>query len=187
MLFTDPHRTESKQNSAHANHGIRHSLPVSGDINLVDLGRFSREKNYFSFVFIKFLLPIRNKYIMSYKITRKYFSVHIHFKELKTKTTEQCKILPYRELYFDFYTRYSKPQGILFTFDEFQNKSQIKSNYLQHFQLITAIPFDLKKKAKRYATPLHNLLKLTHPLCLDTFETLLGPKNSHIKSVCTCT
>ena len=80
MLFTDPHRTESKQNSAHANHGIRHSLPVSGDINLVDLGRFSREKNYFSFVFIKFLLPIRNKYIMNYKITRKYFSVHIHFK-----------------------------------------------------------------------------------------------------------
>ena len=59
---------------------VRHSLPVSGDINLVDLGHFSREKNYFSFVFIKFLFPIRNKYIMSYKKTRKYFSVHIHFK-----------------------------------------------------------------------------------------------------------
>ena len=83
MLFTDPHRTESKQNAptrTSANHGIRHSLPVSGDINLVDLGHFSREKNYFSFVFIKFLLPIRNNHIMSCKKTQKYFSVHIHFK-----------------------------------------------------------------------------------------------------------
>ena len=47
---------------------------------MVDLGHFSREKNYFSFVFIKFLSPFRNNYIMSYKITQKYFSVHIHFK-----------------------------------------------------------------------------------------------------------
>ena len=93
MLFTDPHRTESKQNSptrTKANHGIRHSLPVSGDINLVDLGHFSREKHYFLFVFIKFLLPIRNKYIMSCKKSQKYISVHIHF-NFTNKKIQSCQ------------------------------------------------------------------------------------------------
>ena len=33
------------------------------------------------------------------------------------------------------------------TFEEFQNKFEIKANYLHHFQLIAAIPPDLKRKA----------------------------------------
>ena len=39
-------------------------------------------KTYFPFVFIKLLLPIRNKYIMSYKKKNaKKFQVNIHLKE----------------------------------------------------------------------------------------------------------
>lgn len=33
------------------------------------------------------------------------------------------------------------------TFEEFQNRFEIKANYLHYFQLIAAIPPDLKRKA----------------------------------------
>ena len=93
MLFTDLRRTENKQNALMRTTQYvitANSLPVSGDINSIDLGHLSREKSYFSFVFIKFLLPILNQYIMSYKKTRKYFSVHLHFK-LKHKIYKYIK------------------------------------------------------------------------------------------------
>ena len=37
--------------------------------------------------------------------------------------------------------------GKFLTFEEFQNKFEIKANYLHYFQLIAAIPPDLKRKA----------------------------------------
>ena len=37
--------------------------------------------------------------------------------------------------------------GNFLTFEEFQNKFRIKTNYLHYFQLMAAIPSDLKKKA----------------------------------------
>ena len=38
--------------------------------------------------------------------------------------------------------------GSFLTFEEFQNKFKIKTNFLQYFQLMVAIPSDLKKKAQ---------------------------------------
>ena len=37
--------------------------------------------------------------------------------------------------------------GKFLTLEEFQNKFEIKANYLHYFQLIAAIPPDLKRKA----------------------------------------
>ena len=37
--------------------------------------------------------------------------------------------------------------GIFLTLEEFQNKFNIKTNYLHYFQLLAAIPSDLRKKA----------------------------------------
>ena len=36
--------------------------------------------------------------------------------------------------------------GKFLTFEEFQNKFEIKANYLHYFQLIAAIPPDLKQR-----------------------------------------
>ena len=38
--------------------------------------------------------------------------------------------------------------GSFLTFEEFQSKFKIKTNFLQYFQLMAAIPSDLKKKAQ---------------------------------------
>jgi len=51
--------------------------------------------------------------------------------------------------------------GNFLTLDEFQTKFQIKTNFLQYFQLIAAIPSDLKKKAETHAAPLRDLLETT--------------------------
>lgn len=39
------------------------------------------------------------------------------------------------------------------TLEEFQNKFEIKVNYLHYFQLIAAIPLDLKRKALNSPVP----------------------------------
>ena len=44
------------------------------------------------------------------------------------------------------------------TFEEFQNKFRIKTNYLHYFQLMAAIPSDLKKKAMLVKVPSHEQL-----------------------------
>ena len=43
--------------------------------------------------------------------------------------------------------------GNFLTFEEFQNKFSIKTNYLHYFQLLAAIPSDLKKKAMSAEVP----------------------------------
>ena len=43
--------------------------------------------------------------------------------------------------------------GNFLTFQQFQNKFNIKTNYLHYFQLIAAIPTDLKKKARECEAP----------------------------------
>ena len=44
--------------------------------------------------------------------------------------------------------------GNFLTFQEFQDKFNIKTNYLHYFQLIAAIPTDLKKKQGNVKLPL---------------------------------
>ena len=51
--------------------------------------------------------------------------------------------------------------GNILTFQEFQDKFNIKTNYLHYFQLIAAIPTDLKKKARECEAPSHELLNTT--------------------------
>jgi hypothetical protein len=48
--------------------------------------------------------------------------------------------------------------GNFLTFEEFQNKFSIKTNYLHYFQLMAAIPSDLKKKARSAEVPSHEQL-----------------------------
>lgn len=48
--------------------------------------------------------------------------------------------------------------GNFLTFEEFQNKFSIKTNYLHYFQLMAAIPSDLKKKAMSAEVPSHEQL-----------------------------
>ena len=48
--------------------------------------------------------------------------------------------------------------GNFLTFEEFQNKFQVKTNYLRYFQLMAAIPSDLKRKAKAFGTLPHEIL-----------------------------
>ena len=43
--------------------------------------------------------------------------------------------------------------GSFLTFEEFQSKFKIKTNFLQYFQLMAAIPSDLKKKAQMTEKP----------------------------------
>ena len=51
--------------------------------------------------------------------------------------------------------------GNFLTFQEFQNKFNIKTNYLHYFQLISAIPSDLKKQAKICEIPSYEQLNTT--------------------------
>ena len=48
--------------------------------------------------------------------------------------------------------------GNCLSFEEFQNKFRIKINYLHYFQLMTAIPSHLKKKAMSAEVPSHEQL-----------------------------
>ena len=51
--------------------------------------------------------------------------------------------------------------GNFLTFQEFEDKFNIKTNFLHYFQLIAAIPTDLKKKARECEAPSHKLLNTT--------------------------
>ena len=53
--------------------------------------------------------------------------------------------------------------GKFLTFEEFQNKFEIKANYLHYFQLIAAIPPDLKRKA--FSSTVPDLLGATSDYC----------------------
>ena len=53
--------------------------------------------------------------------------------------------------------------GKFLTFEEFQNKFEIKANYLHHFQLIAATPPDLKRKA--FGSTVPGLLGATSEYC----------------------
>ena len=55
--------------------------------------------------------------------------------------------------------------GNFLTFQQFQNKINIKTNYLYYFQLIAAIPTDLKKKARECEVPRTSYLILLRYLC----------------------
>jgi len=51
--------------------------------------------------------------------------------------------------------------GNLLSLDLFQTRFQIKTNYLQYFQLTSAIRSDLNKIAKTHAAASRDLLKTT--------------------------
>jgi len=51
--------------------------------------------------------------------------------------------------------------GNFLTLEEFQNKFKIKVNYLHYFQLIAAIPSDLKRQAMVSERPLNESLNTT--------------------------
>ena len=55
--------------------------------------------------------------------------------------------------------------GNFLTFQELQDKFNIKTNYLHYFQLIATIPTDLKKKARECEAPSHELLNTIRYLC----------------------
>ena len=63
--------------------------------------------------------------------------------------------------------------GKFLTFEEFQNKFRIKTNYLHYFQLMAAIPSDLKKKAMLVEVPSHEQL-------LYSATVSLSPENTPI-------
>ena len=64
--------------------------------------------------------------------------------------------------------------GKFLTFEEFQNKFEIKANYLHYFQLIAAIPPDLKRKA--FGTTFPDLLGATSEYCQMEDRTIVLTK-----------
>ena len=61
--------------------------------------------------------------------------------------------------------------GKFLTFEEFQNKFEIKANYLHYFQLIAAIPPDLKRKA--FGSTVPDLLGATSEYCQIEDRTIV--------------
>ena len=61
--------------------------------------------------------------------------------------------------------------GKFLTFEEFQNKFEIKANYLHYFQLIAAIPPDLKRKA--FGSTVPDLLGATSEYCQMEDRTIV--------------
>ena len=64
--------------------------------------------------------------------------------------------------------------GKFLTFEEFQNKFEIKANYLHYFQLITAIPPDLKRTA--FGSTVPDLLGATSEYCQIEDRTIVLTK-----------
>ena len=64
--------------------------------------------------------------------------------------------------------------GKFLTFEEFQNKFEIKANYLHYFQLIAAIPPDLKRKA--FGSTVPDLLRATSEYCQIEDRTIVLTK-----------
>jgi len=73
--------------------------------------------------------------------------------------------------------------GNFLTFEEFQNKFRIKTNYLHYFQLMAAIPLDLKEKAMSAEVPSHEqLLQCSSEL----FELRIRVLYARILRICVC-
>ena len=70
-----------------------------------------------------------------------------------------------------FFSDLMKSNGKFLTFEEFQNKFDIKTNYLHYFQLIAAIPQDLKRKA--FGSMVPDLLKATTEYCQMEDRTIV--------------
>ena len=64
--------------------------------------------------------------------------------------------------------------GKFLTFEKFQNKFEIKANYLHYFQLIAAIPPDLKRKA--FGSTVPDLLGATSEYCQIEDRTIVLTK-----------
>ena len=64
--------------------------------------------------------------------------------------------------------------GKFLTFEEFQSKFEIKANYLHYFQLIAAIPTDLKRKA--FGSTVPDLLGSTSEYCQREDRTIVLTK-----------
>ena len=64
--------------------------------------------------------------------------------------------------------------GKFLTFEEFQNRFEIKANYLHYFQLIAAIPPDLKRKA--FGSTVPDLLGATSEYCQIEDRTVVLTK-----------
>ena len=64
--------------------------------------------------------------------------------------------------------------GKFLTFEEFQNKFEIKANYLHYFELITAIPPDLKRTA--FGSTVPDLLGATSEYCQIEDRTIVLTK-----------
>ena len=70
------------------------------------------------------------------------------------------------------------PHGNVLTVGEFQSKFEIKINYVHYFQLIAAIPPDLKRKAKAFAIPPSDSLTSTNINTLSAIDlTTMRCKN----------
>ena len=74
--------------------------------------------------------------------------------------------------------------GNFLTFEEFQNKFLIKTNYLHYFQLMAAIPSDLKKKAMLVEVPYLFGYKPISAISRD--PKLLMQKINFIDTNCKC-
>lgn len=70
--------------------------------------------------------------------------------------------------------------GNFLTFEEFQNKFRIKTNYLHYFQLMATIPSDLKKKAMSAEVPSHEQLLYSTMVSLSPENTLVDLANMRI-------
>ena len=66
------------------------------------------------------------------------------------------------------------PNGKFLTFEEFQNKFEIKANYLHYFQLIAAIPPDLKRMA--FGSTVPDLLGATSEYCQEEDKIIVLTK-----------
>ena len=71
--------------------------------------------------------------------------------------------------------------GNFLTFEEFQNKFRIKINYLHYFQLMAAIPSDLKKKAMSAEVPSHEQLHYSTMVSLSPENTPVDLANMRCK------
>ena len=65
--------------------------------------------------------------------------------------------------------------GKFLTLKEFQSKFEIKVNYLHYFQLVAALPPDLKRKA--FGFPVSDLLDATSEYCQIEDRTVIASLN----------
>jgi len=66
------------------------------------------------------------------------------------------------------------PEGNFLSYEEFRNKFNITTNYLHYFQLISAIPSDLKKRAAQTFIPAADLSLTSASVPLNKISFDLG-------------